>query len=421
MDNSAANPTAGLTSARFESVLADCRGLLTARGDYSGIGIARRVIQSWDAMSAEECLQFLERLATEFSPSPEEVAEAAETFRQSPVAANLVRLQQVCEPPRQELFRRLNMAEGGTRFIVDLRRRVLAELGRRPEWVGLDADLVHLLRSWFNRGFLEMRRIDWRTPALILEKLIQYESVHEIKGWRDLRRRLEADRRCYAFFHPALPDEPLIFIEIALTRSLQSEVAPLLDTESPVNDPRSAAHAIFYSITNCQAGLRGISFGNFLIKQVAHDLAAEFPKLRRFATLSPIPGFREWLAAEAAAGVRPARNAVRWLEKIMTSEDLAGVSANRRWRLLSLCAKYLLHARRGAEPLDPVARFHLSNGAQLARLNWLADSSRSALQRAAGIMVNYVYDLANVEKNHEAYARTGEIACSPKFRKAALS
>jgi malonyl-CoA decarboxylase len=292
-----------------------------------------------------------------------------------------------------------------------MRRRLLRDLKSRPQWAGIDADLGHLLSSWFNRGFLTLQRIDWRTPALVLEKLMQYEAVHEIQGWRDLRRRLESDRRCFAFFHPALPDEPIIFIEVALTKGMSETVQPLLDPNSPVVDPAGADAAIFYSITNCQEGLRGISFGNFLIKQVAEDLGREFPRLKTFATLSPIPGFRKWLADSAAAHTEltelaDALSKAAWLENAESDPGL-------RTELMQLCAYYLQQAKHQNEPVDAVARFHLGNGARMERLNWRADSSKSGLARSAGLMVNYVYRLKDVERNHEAYANKRVVVASP--------
>ena len=321
------------------------------------------------------------------------------------------------------MFRRLNVAPGATAALVDLRRRLLRELKAHPDWVGVDADLEHLFGSWFNRGFLRLERIDWRTPALILEKLIEYEAVHEIAGWPDLHRRLAADRRCFAYFHPALPEEPLIFIEVALTERISTTVAPLLDPESPEADPARADCAIFYSITNCQEGLRGISFGNFLIKQVADDLGREFPRLKTFATLSPIPGFRKWLAGDASKSANEAQG--REITLLLAHLDDTGwfqdkgIAAVLQQPLTQLCAHYLLHAKHGEEPLDPVARFHLSNGARLDRINWLGDTSEAGMVRSAGLMVNYVYKLADVEANHEAYVKERRVIASSRLEKLA--
>jgi malonyl-CoA decarboxylase len=281
---------------------------------------------------------------------------------------------------------------------------------------------MHLLRSWFNRGFLRLERIDWRTSAIVLEKLIQYEAVHAIEGWRDLRRRLEADRRCFAFFHPQLPDEPIIFIEVALTRGMSAHVQPLLDIGSPVAAPQNADCAMFYSITNCQEGLRGISFGNLLIKQVAEDLKREFPHLRRFATLSPIPGFRLWLEeAPVRIAVGPEGNErLALLDRLQDPAWHLGEVPEALAKLLTrLCAWYLLHAKQGEEPLDPVARFHLGNGAALERLNWMGDSSEQGISRSAGLMANYVYWLGEVERNHERYFHAHEVVASPLVEKLA--
>jgi malonyl-CoA decarboxylase len=387
---------------------------MSERGEVSGARIAREALAAYQLLDQTARAIFFDLLAKEFSPDPEEVGRVADAYRHDPSQGNLVRLQRAVESPRQELFRRLNMPAGGTGILVDMRRRLLALLPDRPYYAGIDADLGHLLNSWFNRGFLVLQRIDWRTPALVLEKLIRYEAVHEIQGWPDLRRRLEADRRCYAFFHPALPDEPVIFIEVALTRGMSSRVQPLIDLESPVIDPDSANCAIFYSITNCQEGLRGVSFGNLLIKQVAEDLGREFPRLKTFATLSPIPGFRRWLGV-VAKDQPEIRALLARLESGRWFDDYA-VAADMRRQLVRLCSYYLIHAKQGREPLDPVARFHLGNGARMERLNWLGDVSVMGMRRSVGLMVNYVYRLDDVERDHEVYARDGQIIASRRFK-----
>lgn len=388
-----------------------CHALVSERGEASGAALARKVLQAYRILAGPALSAFFDVLAREFSPDPKVVEEAAADYRLDSSQANLIRLQHVVESPRQELFRRINRAAGGTAALVEMRRRLLRDLRGQPHWAGIDADLVHLLASWFNRGFLSLQRIDWRTPALVLEKLMQYEAVHEIQGWHDLRRRLAADRRCYAFFHPALPDEPIIFIEVALTKGLSDKVQPLLDPDSPVVATTGANTAIFYSITNCQEGLRGISFGNFLIKQVAEDLGREFPRVKTFSTLSPVPGFRRWLAETAAVHTE-----LTELVQTLEADDWvrrAGPGTRTRNELMRLCAYYLLHAKHGQEPADPVTRFHLGNGARMERLNWLADSSKAGMARSAGMMVNYVYRLKDVERNHEAYAKAHLIVASP--------
>ena len=398
-------------------VVAVCQALLSERGEVSGAALAREALTAYDALPANAFKPFIDQLAGEFSPASAAIALAAAAYMNDASPRNLIELQNAVEPPRQELFRRLNMAPGGTATLVDMRRRLLREIKSNPHWVGVDADLAHLFGSWFNRGFLRLERIDWHTPAIVLEKLILYEGVHEIADWNDLHRRLAADRRCFAFFHPALPDEPLIFIEVALTDGVSSAIGPLIDPQSAENNPELADCAIFYSITNCQEGLRGISFGNLLIKQVVHELAREFPRLRTFATLSPVPGFRTWLAdlmrkRPAGTGDLAVLQETGWHQQ-------AGVAARVQPLLMSLCAWYLTMAKKDAEPLDAVARFHLGNGARMERLNWLADTSRSGMQRAAGMMVNYVYRLSEVEQNHEAFVHEHEIAASHAVKKLA--
>ncbi|HEY8068280.1 MAG TPA: malonyl-CoA decarboxylase [Burkholderiales bacterium] len=401
-----------------------CETLLGERGEVSGAVLARDALAVYRLLDERGREEFFNILASEFAPSPEAIGKAADAYRDDPTPENLVRLQELVDSARQELFRRLNMAPGGTQTLVAMRGELLRGLKKHPHWRAIDADLLHLFRSWFNRGFLRLERIDWRTPAIVLEKLIQYEAVHAVQGWRDLRRRLEDDRRCFAFFHPQLRDEPLIFIEVALTRGISAQVQPLLDVNSPVAAAEQADCAIFYSITNCQEGLRGTSFGNLLIKQVAEDLKREFPHLRSFATLSPIPGFRRWLdGTEARVRLSMGPNAEQRLA-LLAAADQPGwhtgeVPEPLQKLLLRLCAWYLLHAKRGAEPLDPVARFHLGNGAALEHLNWLGDTSESGMARSAGMMVNYVYRLDDVERNHERYFSEHAVVASRAVEKLA--
>jgi malonyl-CoA decarboxylase len=390
--------------------LALCHSLVSERGEVSVARIATEALDAITTLDARALDTFWDGLVEEFSPAQDHAQQAALAYADEPSATNLRRLQAAVESPRQELFRRLNAGVGGTAALVGLRRHLLLTLKERPERDGIDADLVHLFRSWFNRGFLRLQRIDWRTPALILERLIQYEAVHQIQGWRDLHRRLEADRRCYAFFHPTMPDEPLIFIEVALTRGLPARVQPLIDVDAPVSDPARADCAAFYSITNCQSGLRGVSFGNFLIKQTVEDLGREFRRLRTFATLSPVPGFVAWLTT-AGAGLRRSAQ----LNEVLGHAGRDGrllqkdVPDRLRREVIELAAQYLLNAKRGADALDPVARFHLANGARLERLNWMGDTSETGLRQSLGLTANYVYRLSEVERNHESYAKTGRI------------
>jgi len=399
-----------------EKLISLCHALLSERGEVSGRYLASEILGAYQSLDASTAAAFFNRVAAEFSPRPEEIGRAAEAYRKDSTPENLARLQRVVESPRQELFRRLNMAPGATRILVEMRARLLKDLEKNPGWSPIASDLAHLLTSWFNRGFLVLRRIDWQTPASVLEKLIEYEAVHQIQGWRDLRRRLEADRRCYGFFHPALPDEPIIFIEVALTRGMSAKVQPLLDPDSPLVDPESADCAMFYSITNCQKGLRGVPFGSFLIKQVAEEVGKEFPRIKTFATVSPVPDFRQWLResqqaekdgalSEKVSGLIAKLDEPDWVQDKQTYAEVER-------ELVPLGAYYLLRVKQGKEPRDPVARFHLRNGARLERINWFGDTSVIGMQRSVGLMANYVYRLAEVERNHELYTKEYKVNAS---------
>jgi malonyl-CoA decarboxylase len=405
-------------------LVALCETLLTERGEFSGRRLATDALLAYALLDADGRELFFDALVKDFSPSAEALSRAADAYRADATQANLIRLQAAVEPPRQELFRRLNQGEGGTAVLVEMRKRLLATLSKHPERAGIEADIAHLFRSWFNRGFLFLQRIDWGTSALILERLIEYESVHQITGWSDLRRRLDADRRCYGFFHPALPNQPLIFIEIALVQGLPAKVQPLIDPNAPVRDPATADCAAFYSITNCHEGLRGVSFGNMLIKQVVEELRRDFPKLKTFATVSPVSGFADWLAKTSPPLTIDEQRPTlirKVLDKFRGAGEADGggpaVAPGIQRELTRLCASYLMFAKRdGRLPLDPVARFHLANGARLERLNWMGDTSAAGLARSLGFTVNYVYRLNDVERNHEAYAKAHVVAASNEFR-----
>ena len=388
--------------------------LLSERGEASGALLARELHGVLRALDAGDRHCFQRYLATEFRPDKAALRAAAERYLADDTAEAAATLAQAADPPRQELLRRMNMAPGGTGALIAMRSEINARLAGEPELKLLDADLRHLFASWFNRGFLELRRIDWQSPAAVLEKLIVYEAVHAIKGWDDLRRRLAPDRRCFAFFHPALPGEPLIFVEVALVEGLATSMPPLLsqDVEKDTARTLRADTAIFYSISNCQDGLRGVSFGNFLIKQVVEELQAEFPRLQRFSTLSPVPGFRRWLTQQLAeesnpdAALLPELTRGDWWHDPEQSEPL-------RAALMRLCATYLTRPASPGNRIDPVARFHIGNGARLERINWLANTEFHAIQESFGIMVNYLYDHDSIENNHEAFMRGGTIVRSP--------
>ena len=389
-----------------------CFALLRTKGEASVVTLARRTLDAFARLDTDGRDAFFEFLRTDLGAEHEALDTAIERYRAEPDPDTAAALAAASEPRRHELLRLMNTAPDGTRDILAMRVALRDALPRRPELRLVDDDFVHMLRSWFNRGFLDLHRIDWRTPALVLEKIIEYEAVHQILDWDDLRRRLEADRRCFGFFHPSLPDEPLIFVEVALCKGLAGSVTDLLFGE--VEPDVAADTAIFYSISNCQRGLTGVSFGNFLIKQVVRELAAENPRLRAFATLSPVPGFRKWLIREAQEGRLPAGAGGE--EAAFDGIETPDWPADRppgehlKSRLSHLCAHYLLRAKCGNHTLDPVARFHLRNGARLERINWLSDPSPTGLSQSAGMMVNYVYDEANVVANHEAYVNGGRVA-----------
>jgi malonyl-CoA decarboxylase len=412
-----------LRERRGTDMLFMCRHLLSERGEASQTALAQEIINAYRAMNNTQRLQFFEMLSRDFAPDETSILRAAADYQSTPGPNTLATLSAVVEPPRQELFRRLNTAPRGTETLVAMREHVLASNGN---FAALDVDLRHLFRSWFNRGFLRLERISWHTSALILEKLIAYESVHEINGWPDLHRRLEADRRCFAFFHPALVDEPIIFVEVALSNGLTGDLEPLLDIQAPVLAPQRADTAIFYSINNCLRGLRGVPFGNFLIKQVVAELAAELPNIRIYSTLSPLPNFSRalrdpqnedgftqdrltrLLADDArsltAAGRRrdPIEALFHLLEQPLTHRDVLAKPLER------LALAYLTQVRQNGKLYDTVATFHLSNGARLERINTFGNLRPYGLRDSFGVTVNYRYLPAELEENHERFVR-GEI------------
>jgi len=394
-----------------------CDDLLSTLGEAAGTAMARRVMNSYHALDDADKLLFFKLLRQRYHLDFEAIHIALNKVRDTGSNSDLALFLELAEPRRQELFRRLNMAPNGTRSLVDMRSSLLTFLQDHPDLRPVDADLEHLFSSWFNRGFLNLSCIGWDTPAAVLEKLIQYETVHEMRGWDDLRRRLAADRRCFAFFHTALPDDPLVFVEVALVKGIAREIAPIIMTDRTESNPADADTAIFYSINNCLDGLRGISFGNFLIKQVVMELASELPHLQAFATLSPIPGFRSWMEKHVLIEQPPIvlnddeRRLLRLLETEGWMENTEVCSALEPL-LTELLAIYLVQVKSGDDPKDPVARFHLRNGARLDSLNWLSDLSAERMRQSYGFMVNYVYDPDTIEKNHELYIQNNEVVTS---------
>ncbi|MBR0699875.1 malonyl-CoA decarboxylase [Bradyrhizobium diazoefficiens] len=396
-----------------------CDALLSGRGEASGIAIAREVLDIYRELDAAGRRAFFDGLVRDFGPDRERLSKAIEKWRAAPSDEDASSLHFASEPRRQELIRRLNRAPGGTAELVNMRADLLGMMNGHSDLAALDRDVSHLLSSWFNRGFLVLRRIDWSTPANILEKIIRYEAVHEISDWDDLRRRIDpVDRRCYAFFHPAMVDEPLIFVEVALTETIPGAIAPLLAVDRQHLPIERARTAVFYSISNTQRGLGGISFGSFLIKQVVEELRRETPKLDTFVTLSPVPGFMAWVKQDRNLPLSDEDREVlkrlddpKWFENPETTSLLRAV-------IEPLAAHYFLKARTPKGKLiDSVARFHLGNGARLERINWLGDLSPKGLRESAGVMVNYLYRLDDIEKNHEAYANDGEVVASSAVKK----
>lgn len=433
-------------AARGKSLHVLCLQLLAGQGEASGIALSQEILRIYSVANDAEKLHFFQMLAQEFDPNLDQLQTAMSRYLDTRSAEDLIALNAAVEAPRQELFRRLNMAPNGTASLVSLRADLLAMLKVYPGLRSVEFDLKHLLNSWFNRGFLQLRSIDWTSPAHILEKLINYESVHEIQGWEDLRRRMMQDRRCFAFFHPAMPDEPLIFIEVAFVQGLSSEIGSLLDPAAPELDPKQADTAIFYSINNTQSGLRGISFGNFLVKQVLIELSKEFPSVKMLATLSPIPSFgsavRQWLqtngqqpqniqfdeillrhsallreigAPQSQDGTTPDKEIL----KTVLEHPLDARNEGLATILGELALAYLTQPDEHEKLSDPVAMFHLSNGARLERLNAYANLSEQGVSTSYGMMANYRYDLKDVESNHEAFVARGVVMLSDALKKKA--
>lgn len=424
-----------------DSIEAQIRSCLSDRGgEVSSRNRAARLAQTYEALDDAGRRGFLRTLAA-FDSDPEAVDAAYATVRKAedPAARAIATadLRRALEAPRLRLLTQFTTIPNGRKFLVDLRAFLLRARRTDKLLAALESDLHGLLAAWFDIGFLELRRIDWTSSAALLEKLVDYEAVHAIRSWRDLKNRLDSDRRCYAFFHPRMPDEPLIFVEVALVQGLAGSVQQLLDEKAPVLDPRRADTAIFYSISNCQRGLAGISFGNFLIKRVVELLSAEFRELKTFATLSPVPGFRGWLdplLAEDAPGVlrdEESASLISALPAETGSRALAGILGKRGWWrepgfhktagpvLERLCARYLLQEANGKRARDPVAHFHLSNGARVERICVAGDVSEKGAKESATLMVNYLYDPARIDAYHEDYAGEGKRNASTTVRRLA--
>ena len=436
---------ASVSSDDDDSIAAQMRACIEGRGgEVSARNRAAKLAQAYLALDEAGRTAFLHTLAT-LDSDPQAVAAAYErlTATEDPAerATATAALRRALEPPRVRLLTQFTTIPDGMKFVVDLRATLLARIKGDPYLAALDSDLRAMLANWFDLGFLELVRIDWSSPASLLERLVGYEAVHEIRSWSDLKNRLDSDRRCYALFHPRMPQEPLIFVEVALVKSLAGSVQRLLDKKAPLLDPKDADTAIFYSISNCQRGLAGISFGNYLIKRVVSVLSSEYRNIKQFATLSPIPGFRKWLDGRLKdndTALLSAEEATS-LTNALPAEDrpasgtlaLAALLARRGWQrdtaivkvldpvLIRLAARYLLAESNGKRALDSVAHFHLSNGARVEKLHLLADTSDKGLKESATMMVNYLYDPAKIEDYHEDYAGEGKRNATTTIRKLA--
>ena len=411
------SPEAKSTAALKELKL-QCGRLLSEAGTANGEAIAADVIRLWGELGEIARGAFFEFLDT-LAPERERVLRATRAYADEASPENVLELQKAIYPPRRVLLQRLNRSSGGVAAIVAMRRALVELLRQRPELRAVDADFSHLLSSWFNPGFLYLRQVDWNSPAALLEKIIEHGAVHAIRDWSDLRRRLQSDRRCFAFFHPQLPDEPLIFVEVALVAAIPRSIAQLIDDKTISRLGKPPSVAAFYSISNCERGLKGVSLGNFLIKRVAEKLRGEAPSVKRYCTLSPVPGLRKWLATAQGVAVAQAVRSRHGsdLEGLATAVRSGKLERDDQAMLTACAATYL--ARYGATPAgDPVARFHLDNGARLERINLFADLSEKGMRESLGVMVNYLYDLGAVESNHERFMR-GEVVCSRQVLSAA--
>ena len=401
-------------------ICAICDALLSEKGEVSGTRLAAAFLAKYRSLNVDERVAFFYDLAERYDLDTKSIVESAETYEGERSAGNFRKFLETAEPQRLELLRRVNQVPGATEQLVRMREDLIAALPDHPDLGRVDEDFRRIFSAWFNRGFLVLKPIDWKTPANILEKIIEYEAVHAINDWEDLRRRLEPeDRRCFAFFHPAMPEEPLVFVEVALTKDVMTSIDEVLaESREPISQ-QDVRTAVFYSISNCQKGLKGVSFGSFLIKQVVTELSHEIPKLKKFVTLSPVPGFRRWVNSEFANSSNEQLQEIRTL--LNTSGKITNDAAEQAGHLekpfKALASKYFFTTREDSGlPIDPVARFHLGNGASLYQINWMADKSSKGRSQSGGLMVNYLYDLDTIESNHEAFARNQEIKAKREIK-----
>ena len=389
-----------------------CQELLTSKGEVSGYLLGQLILDKFATLDGDEIFDFFNFLTEELDVDTQAILQTASDYELLRNAENLAALTKAAESSRRELLSRINQVPGATEKLVHMREKLLVLAREHKNFLRTDLDFQHLFSSWFNRGFLVLKRIQWQSPASVLEKIIEYEAVHAIDDWDDLRRRVEPeDRRCYAFFHPSMPDDPLIFVQVALCRNAANSIQAILAGDREVLGQDAANTAVFYSISNCQNGLKGISFGNSLIKQVVQDLKAELPHLKTFITLSPIPKLRDWMG-ENLVGDQKHSGAIEAINDLI-DDDNPQTFADHGEELRKLAAWYLHEAKaHDGQPYDPVARFHLNNGALIHDVHALADSSQKGLKQSGGVMVNYLYDLERLEQNHEDFASNYKLVVS---------
>ncbi|WP_299880592.1 malonyl-CoA decarboxylase [uncultured Cocleimonas sp.] len=387
-----------------------CDYLVSEKGEATGVAIAHEVLNRYKALDEQGKYAFFLMLLNNFGSDSKQVEAAFKLWKQQSASSGRA-IHLATEPKSMELIRRLNRVKGATSQIVEIRNDLLNFLKKDPNLKPLDNDFKHILSSWFNRGFLELESITWSTSAEILERIIKYEAVHEIQGWDDLRRRvIEKDRRLYAYFHPAMPNEPLIFVEVALVEGIPSSIEPILSASREPIDPDKANTATFYSISNCQPGLRGISFGNFMIKKAVMELQREYPSIKTFVTLSPVPGLRSWAESEISKPSGLLNDSQLMYLKNLNATNKLPSNKDENILLREITAKYLVQARTEKDKIiDPVARFHLGNGACLKHIHANANTNQEGLWSAWGMMVNYDYKLKDIEKNHEAFVNKHEV------------
>ncbi len=394
-----------------------CNDLISHKGIVSGIALAREVVTRYKALNDNERLAFFQELTLVIESEISNIKMVAEDFVHHPDEESLQELYKSLRTKYRKLFNRMNMAPNGTEVIVDLRRDLLRLLPEHPELKAIDNELRRIFTTWFNPGFLVLKRIDWNSEASVLEKIIRYETVHNIGSWKDLKQRLVENRRCFAYFHPSLGDEPLIFVEVALTKGIANSVQTILHNEK---EEKNRDTAIFYSINNCQRGLKGIPLGNFLIKMVVTEIAKELPSIKYFSSLSPVTGFSDWLKTAINSGEdKLFGEDINTLKLALQPDWYPDPKIRKQVKnpLMKVCANYLVNQKKNGKPVNSVARFHFSNGAELYRINWMGNSSKHGMADSFGLMVNYLYDLRHIEINHERYTGKGELAISRNIKK----